>query len=111
MNDVHLPDVLVFSPGTDLHDNKLYLGGELLLQEKVHMHVHVLHIVYTSANSVGFELKAAELELQCFLTVLNFPLGIWGGKSGLQCYMVIDFFHYTHMLQQLCHCVVKLSKS
>ena len=81
MNDVHLPDVLVFSPGTDLHDNKLYLGGELLLQEKVHMHVHVLHIVYTSANSVGFELKSAELELSVFSYCIKLSTGyLWRKK-------------------------------
>lgn len=35
MCDEHLPDVLVFPPGTDLHDHPLYVSGHILLQDKV----------------------------------------------------------------------------
>lgn len=32
--DIHLNDLLVLSPKTDLHDHKLYLNGSLILQDK-----------------------------------------------------------------------------
>jgi hypothetical protein len=32
--DPHLPDVLAFAAGTDLHDSPLYLDGTLILQDK-----------------------------------------------------------------------------
>eukprot|EP00038_Savillea_parva_P002355 m.113616 g.113616 ORF g.113616 m.113616 type:complete len:612 (+) comp10811_c0_seq2:214-2049(+) len=32
--DPHLPDVLAFAPGTDLHESPLYLDGSLILQDK-----------------------------------------------------------------------------
>ena len=35
MCDEHLPDVLVFPPGTDLHDHPLYVSGHIVLQGKV----------------------------------------------------------------------------
>ena len=35
MCDVHLPDVLIFPPGTDLHNHPLYVSGLILLQDKV----------------------------------------------------------------------------
>ena len=37
MCDKHLSDVLVFTPGTDLHNHPLYVGGSILLQDKVHV--------------------------------------------------------------------------
>ena len=33
--DEHIPDVLVFPSGTDLHDNILYKEGKIILQDKV----------------------------------------------------------------------------
>ncbi|CAG2244307.1 NSUN5 [Mytilus edulis] len=33
--DLHLPDVLVFPPGTDFHDHELMLKGEIILQDKM----------------------------------------------------------------------------
>jgi hypothetical protein len=33
--DKHIPDVLVFPRGTDLHDNGLYKEGKIILQDKV----------------------------------------------------------------------------
>ena len=35
VSDEHIPDLLVFPPGTDLHDHPLYVSGEILLQDKV----------------------------------------------------------------------------
>ena len=35
ISDEHIPDLLVFPPGTDLHDHPLYVSGEILLQDKV----------------------------------------------------------------------------
>ncbi|NWI95991.1 NSUN5 methyltransferase, partial [Pitta sordida] len=32
--DVHLPELLVFPPQTDLHDNLLYTSGRIILQDK-----------------------------------------------------------------------------
>ncbi|KAJ8319844.1 hypothetical protein KUTeg_001431 [Tegillarca granosa] len=34
MKDLHIPDLLVFPPGTDLHDNKFCESGEIILQDK-----------------------------------------------------------------------------
>ncbi|XP_067024171.1 28S rRNA (cytosine-C(5))-methyltransferase-like isoform X2 [Acropora muricata] len=34
ISDKHIPDLLVFPPGTDLHDHPLYVSGEILLQDK-----------------------------------------------------------------------------
>ncbi|XP_065066978.1 28S rRNA (cytosine-C(5))-methyltransferase-like [Rhopilema esculentum] len=33
-SDQHIPDLLVFSPGTDLHEHPLYINGHILLQDK-----------------------------------------------------------------------------
>jgi hypothetical protein len=33
--DKHIPNVLVFPRGTDLHDNGLYMEGKIILQDKV----------------------------------------------------------------------------
>ena len=33
--DKHIPDILKFSPGTDLHEHPLYKSGNILLQDKV----------------------------------------------------------------------------
>ena len=33
--DPHIPDLLVFSASTDFHTNKLYVSGEIILQDKV----------------------------------------------------------------------------
>ena len=33
--DPHIPDLLVFPASTDFHRNKLYLSGEIILQDKV----------------------------------------------------------------------------
>lgn len=34
--DPHLSDLVVFAPGTDLHDNPLYTSSKLILQDKVY---------------------------------------------------------------------------
>ena len=39
MCDKHLPDVLVFPPGTDFHSHPLYISGHILLQDKVKLEV------------------------------------------------------------------------
>lgn len=41
ISDEHIPDLLVFPPGTDLHDHPLYVSGEILLQDKVNETVFV----------------------------------------------------------------------
>lgn len=33
--DLHLPELLVFPPQTDFHDNRLYMSGHIILQDKV----------------------------------------------------------------------------
>lgn len=33
--DLHLPDLLIFPPQTDLHENQLYQAGHIILQDKV----------------------------------------------------------------------------
>ena len=33
--DLHLPELLVFPPQTDFHDNLLYTSGHIILQDKV----------------------------------------------------------------------------
>ena len=33
--DLHIPTLLVFAPGTDLHDHVLYTRGDVILQDKV----------------------------------------------------------------------------
>lgn len=33
--DLHLPELLVFPPQTDFHDNVLYTSGHIILQDKV----------------------------------------------------------------------------
>ena len=33
--DPHIPDLLVFPASTDFHTNKLYVSGEIILQDKV----------------------------------------------------------------------------
>ena len=33
--DLHVPCLLVFPPGTELHQHPLYRGGQLILQDKV----------------------------------------------------------------------------
>lgn len=33
--DPHLPELLVFPPQTDLHENQLYVAGHIILQDKV----------------------------------------------------------------------------
>lgn len=33
--DLHLPELLVFPPQTDFHDNRLYTSGHIILQDKV----------------------------------------------------------------------------
>ena len=43
--DKHIPNVLVFPPGTDLHDNCLYEEGKIILQDKV----RALKIYFTTA--------------------------------------------------------------
>lgn len=35
MLDRHIPDLLIFANGTDMHDDPLVLNGELILQDKV----------------------------------------------------------------------------
>uniref|UniRef100_A0A8B9E0K4 NOP2/Sun RNA methyltransferase 5 n=1 Tax=Anser cygnoides TaxID=8845 RepID=A0A8B9E0K4_ANSCY len=32
--DLHLPELLVFPPQTDFHDNRLYMSGHIILQDK-----------------------------------------------------------------------------
>lgn len=34
-SDIHINDLLVLPPRSDLHDNQMYLNGEILLQDKV----------------------------------------------------------------------------
>ncbi|KAM4795389.1 28S rRNA (cytosine-C(5))-methyltransferase [Rhinophrynus dorsalis] len=34
LQDLHVPDLLVFPPGTDLHKDSLYIAGHLILQDK-----------------------------------------------------------------------------
>jgi putative methyltransferase len=43
--DVHLTDLLILSPKTDLHDHKLYLNGSLILQDKAVCYRSVLTYV------------------------------------------------------------------
>jgi len=33
--DMHIPELLVFPPGADLHEHPLYLSGDIILQDKV----------------------------------------------------------------------------
>lgn len=33
--DPHLPELLVFPPKTDFHENRLYVAGHIILQDKV----------------------------------------------------------------------------
>jgi len=33
--DIHVPELLVFAAGTDLHRHELYIGGSIVLQDKV----------------------------------------------------------------------------
>ena len=35
LQDVHIPELLVFAAGTDLHDHVLYNSGEIIFQDKV----------------------------------------------------------------------------
>ena len=35
VGDLHLSDLLVFSPKTDFHDHNLYKAGHIILQDKV----------------------------------------------------------------------------
>ena len=37
VRDLDLADLLTFSPGTDLHDHVLYVSGDIILQDKVHI--------------------------------------------------------------------------
>jgi len=37
LRDCHLPELLVFARGTDLHEHKLYKSGAIILQDKVSM--------------------------------------------------------------------------
>ena len=42
-HDVHIPEVLVFCAGTDLHSHPLYTNGNIVLQDKVSDHL-LLHL-------------------------------------------------------------------
>ena len=44
-SDVHIPEVLVFCTGTDLHSHPLYINGNIVLQDKVS--VHLLYHTHT----------------------------------------------------------------
>jgi len=33
--DIHIPELLAFGAGTDLHDHVLYKSGEIIFQDKV----------------------------------------------------------------------------
>src|SRR5688572_19442029 len=33
--DVDIPELLVFSPGTNFHEHSLYISGDIILQDKV----------------------------------------------------------------------------
>ena len=33
--DIHIPELLVFAAGTDLHQHELYSSGSIILQDKV----------------------------------------------------------------------------
>lgn len=35
IQDFHIPEVLIFAPGTKFHDHPGYLNGKLMLQDKV----------------------------------------------------------------------------
>ena len=58
--DKHIPDILVFSPGTDLHEHPLYKSGHILLQDKVTLiSSQVLYIgIYTYAFSLYVSLHS-----------------------------------------------------
>ncbi|XP_071144620.1 28S rRNA (cytosine-C(5))-methyltransferase-like isoform X2 [Mytilus edulis] len=55
--DLHLPDVLVFPPGTDFHDHELMLKGEIILQDKASC--FPAHILNPTKGSVVIDCCAA----------------------------------------------------
>ncbi|XP_052082210.1 putative methyltransferase NSUN5C isoform X2 [Mytilus californianus] len=55
--DLHLPDVLVFPPGTDFHDHELMLKGEIILQDKASC--FPAHILNPTEGSVVIDCCAA----------------------------------------------------
>ena len=55
--DKHIPNVLVFPPETDLHDNSLYEEGKIILQDKV----SGLKICFTNHSRHAHAEKCLEL--------------------------------------------------
>jgi hypothetical protein len=54
--DEHIPNVLVFPPGTDLHDNILYKEGKIILQDKVRTQglKIIARVCYSGDNSCSY---------------------------------------------------------
>ena len=71
MCDVHLPDVLIFPPGTDLHNHPLYISGLILLQDKVRSGLALLY----PANNVQAQKDKVKFIALSF--VISRELKIW----------------------------------
>ena len=82
LQDVHIPELLVFAPGTDFHDHVLYRSGDIILQDKVGTGIFIISpmcsnfLAHLSINMINHALLCTCRQVVFLLSSWPHPQGV-----------------------------------